>query len=205
MAQTIIGLFDTQKEANRVVEDLVSGGFSREDIGLLANNANNRYWNDSDFVDEGGTAPVTPTTVHDAEAGAGLGAIAGLLVGIGAFAVPGLGAVAAAGWLAATLAGTGIGAVTGGIVGSLTHSGVSQEEAESYTEGVRRGGTLITLNSPDNLVDSALDIMHRHGAVDIDQRREDYRQTTLSTPTAALETDLGGDKDVAPHQTTTIP
>ena len=34
----------------------------------------------------------------------------------------------------------------GGIVGALTNAGVSEEEADVYAEGVRRGGTLVSVN-----------------------------------------------------------
>ena len=59
-------------------------------------------------------------------------------------AIPGLGPVVAAGWLAATAVGAAAGAATGGIVGALTEAGISREDADSYAEGVRRGGTLVS-------------------------------------------------------------
>ena len=76
--------------------------------------------------------------------GAGVGGTAGLLAGLGLLAIPGLGPVVAAGWLAATAVGAAAGAATGGIVGALTEAGVSTEDAHSYAEGVRRGGTLVS-------------------------------------------------------------
>jgi hypothetical protein len=41
------------------------------------------------------------------------------------------------------------GAATGGIVGALTEAGVSEADAHSYAEGVRRGGTLVSAAQPD--------------------------------------------------------
>ena len=55
----------------------------------------------------------------------------------------------AAGWLAATAVGAAAGAATGGIVGALTEAGVSAEDAHSYAEGVRRGGTLVSARVTD--------------------------------------------------------
>jgi hypothetical protein len=53
----------------------------------------------------------------------------------------------AAGWLVATAAGAVTGAVVGGaadgLVGSLTGAGVPERDAQFYSEGVRRGGTLV--------------------------------------------------------------
>src|SRR6186713_1009063 len=88
-----------------------------------------------------------------AGAGAGIGAAvggtAGLLAGLGLMAIPGIGPVVAAGWLAATAAGAAAGGIAGGIVGALTQAGVSDEDAQVYAEGVRRGGTLVTARVND--------------------------------------------------------
>jgi hypothetical protein len=51
--------------------------------------------------------------------------------------------------LVATAVGAAAGAATGGIVGALTEAGVSAEEAHSYAEGIRRGGTLVSARVAD--------------------------------------------------------
>ena len=81
--------------------------------------------------------------------GAGIGGAAGLLAGLGLLAIPGVGPVVAAGWLVATAAGAAAGGLTGGIVGALTQAGVSDDDAQVYAEGVRRGGTLVTARVND--------------------------------------------------------
>ena len=48
----------------------------------------------------------------------------------------------------AALAGAGIGAAAGGLLGALTGMGIPEEEAHVYAEGVRRGGTLVTVTRP---------------------------------------------------------
>jgi uncharacterized protein (TIGR02271 family) len=63
----------------------------------------------------------------------------------------------------------------GGLIGALTHIGVPKEHAEYYAEGVRRGGTLVTVNSPDNQAEEAVNILNGHGAVDIEERGASYR------------------------------
>ena len=40
-------------------------------------------------------------------------------------------------------------AATSGILGALTEAGLSKEDAHSYAEGVRRGGTLVSTRVPD--------------------------------------------------------
>ena len=42
-----------------------------------------------------------------------------------------------------------VGGTAGGLIGALTQSGVSEEEANAYAEGVRRGGTLVSARVPE--------------------------------------------------------
>ena len=101
--------------------------------------------------------------------------MAGLLIGIGALAVPGIGPVLAAGPLAGALgtalAGAGIGAAAGGLVGALAGLGVPEEHAEYYAEGVRRGGTLVSVQTDDVNADAAAEAMRAAGALDVEARR----------------------------------
>ena len=80
-------------------------------------------------------------------------------------------------------AGAGVGAVAGRLVGALTHLGVPEEEAQFYAEGVRRGGTLVTVRAMDDgMAETAADIMREFGAVDITQRADQWRQSGWSAP-----------------------
>ena len=101
-----------------------------------------------------------------------------LLAGIGALAIPGIGPVVAAGWLVSTLAGavTGgaAGAATGGLIGSLTNSGVSEREAHVYAEGVRRGGSLVTVRTDEARAVEVERIMDRR-SIDWAERDRSYR------------------------------
>jgi hypothetical protein len=127
-----------------------------------------------------GDAPAA-TSAEGASAGAGasvgtiLGGGAGLLAGIGALAIPGVGPVVAAGWLIATLTGAGIGAAGGGILGSLVGAGVPEEHAHVYAEGVRRGGTLVTVRADDAQRATVDQILNRYTPVDPDARAAEYR------------------------------
>lgn len=185
MAKTVVGLFDTMEEAQGVVQDLIDSGFSRNDISLVANDAKGQYKDyktTSRDVDGDGDD-------NNAGEGAGAGAIGGtvvggvlgLLVGVGALAIPGIGPVVAAGTLATVLGstalGAGIGAAAGGLIGALVGMGVPEEDARYYTEGVRRGGALVTVNASDDKADTAYDIIQRHGAVDIDERGADWKKS----------------------------
>lgn len=178
MTKTVVGLFDDPMEAQNVVQELVSGGFSRSDIGVIANNSENRYSTGTVAGNENYQS-AGDEAAHGAGKGAGTGAVvgglAGLLVGLGAFAIPGIGPIVAAGPIAAALAGAGVGAVAGGLLGALTNIGVPENEAHYYAEGVRRGGTLVTVKTDDASADRAADIFHHHNAVDIDRRANNYR------------------------------
>jgi len=182
MAKTVVGLFDDFSEAQSVVQDLVNAGFRREDISIAANQTAAGYTGDGTTGTTTGTGQ-GHAVGKDAGIGAGIGGAVGLLVGLGALAIPGIGPVLAAGPLAAafgvtlgsTVTGAAIGGVVGGLVGALTHIGVPKEHAEYYAEGVRRGGTLVTVNAPDNQAEEAVNILNGHNAVDIEERGASYR------------------------------
>ncbi|WP_245614873.1 general stress protein [Muricoccus aerilatus] len=127
---------------------------------------------------------IQPTVDTDeAASGAGTGATigtvlgggAGLLAGIGALAIPGIGPIVAAGWLVAALTGAGAGAAAGGLLGSLTGAGVEERDAHVYSEGVRRGGSLVTVRTDDARAAEAEAIMVRYNPVDATSREADYR------------------------------
>ncbi|WP_037082759.1 general stress protein [Neorhizobium vignae] len=162
------GLFDDYTDASAAVSALESSGVPSKDISIVSNNADNRH-GDSNAGEGAGT-------------GAGIGAVVGgaggLLTGLGLMAIPGVGPVVAAGWLAATAVGAVAGAVAGGtaggIIGAMTSSGVSEEDAHVYAEGVRRGGSLVTAKVDDALVPEAETILKRSNWVDPAERRAAY-------------------------------
>ena len=182
MTRTVVALFDNFRQAESAVQELVQSGFSVDDISLMAQDASGEYGR---YLDAG--APVEEDSAAEgAGVGAGVGAVigglGGLLVGLGALALPGIGPVIAAGPLAAALtglAGAGAGAlaggVTGGLLGALVDMGVPEENAHYYAEGVRRGGTLVTLRTTDDRTNQAVEILNRHEPVDINDRINIWR------------------------------
>jgi uncharacterized protein (TIGR02271 family) len=103
-----------------------------------------------------------------------------MLAGLGLLAIPGLGPVIAAGWLVSTLVGAGAGAAAGAVVGSLagslTEIGVSEADAHAYAEGVRRGGTLVTVRADEVLADRVIAILDDEGTVDLNERSAAWRR-----------------------------
>lgn len=164
----VSGLFDDYERAAEAVKALREIGITADDISLVANNAmeTDRSLHIADDA-EAGTA-----------AGAVLGGAGGLLVGLGALAIPGIGPVIAGGWLVSTAIGAVTGAIfglaAGGIVGAMTNAGIPEEEAHIYAEGLRRGGALVTARVPDEQADAAEAILKQVNAVDLEARRAEY-------------------------------
>jgi hypothetical protein len=150
MAVTISRLYDRYADAERAVAALQTAGVPHSDISIVANNSDEWYSSDKKDRDRDGVDDRAESAGKGAGIGAGIGGTAGLLAGLGLLAIPGLGPVVAAGWLAATAVGAAAGAATGGIIGALTEAGVSEEDAHTYAEGVRRGGTLVTARVSDS-------------------------------------------------------
>ena len=171
--KTIVGLYDDIATARMVVEELAAAGFERNDISLVANNSvtgltgTGATGGDGEAMAEGAAG--------GALVGGALGGLGGLLLGLGALAIPGIGPVVAAGPIVAGLTGAGIGAAVGGLAGALINWGVPEEEAQFYAEGVRRGGTLVAVKSDDGRVNEALRIMNQHSPVDVRERSATWR------------------------------
>ncbi|MCJ2059888.1 hypothetical protein MKL09_25570 [Methylobacterium sp. J-048] len=200
--QTITALYDRYEDASTAVGKLEAGGIPHGDISLVSNNEGDRH--------AGRTATdgihVSADTKEKAKDGTGTGATlgtvvggaAGLLAGLGLIAIPGVGPVVAAGWLVATLTGAGIGAAAGGLGGALTGAGVSETDAHAYGEGVRRGGTLVTVRVDDartTMVPMIMDVLEEHGSVDLDQKTSAWRADGWEAPAPAAGAPVAGATD----------
>lgn len=172
MATTVIGVFDDWSHARRVVEELESSGFRRDEISLLAN----RDRAPQDDVPNINTLESTGSGAQ-ASTGAAVGGLTGFIAGVVALAIPGIGPVLAAGPLAAGIIGASAGAATGGLIGAFQAKGVPEHEVETYSEAVRRGSTVVSVDASDQIhADRAVDVMNRHGAIDVDTRADEWRR-----------------------------
>ena len=167
MAKTIVGLFGNRLQAQQLVEQLRARTIASDDISVVAPGA---------VAEDTAEGDRASGVAIGAGTGAALGGLGGLLVGLGALAIPGIGPVLAAGPIAAALAGAGLGAAAGGVIGALTELGIPEEDAHVYAEGVRRGATLVTVRADDEAADEIMALMARHGAVDVDQHVTRWRQ-----------------------------
>ena len=177
MTKTLTRLFDDYADATAALHDLERLGVPHDSISIVASNADGAHGDGTTTlgeVDDRGDVSRGVST------GAAVGGVGGLLAGLGLLAIPGLGPIVAAGWLASTVVGAGIGAAggaaTGTIVGALKDAGHSDDEAHVYSEGVRRGGTLLSARVDDALAVDAEAVLDRNRSVDATTRGNAYRQ-----------------------------
>ena len=173
--RTVVALYDRIDQAREAVKELTDAGFVSEDINLISRDASGEY---SRYLNTDRTRAgedVSEGAATGAGVGAVLGGLGGLLLGLGALAIPGIGPVIAAGPIAATLAGAGIGAVAGGAVGALVDLGIPEEHAQYYAEGVRRGATLVTVRTKDEHAEHVRDLLNHHDPVDLDKTVSNWR------------------------------
>lgn len=135
------GMFRDRESAEKGYACLRSRGYTDRDVSLLMSDDTRGRWFPRDERDK------TELGSKAAE-GAGIGAVAGgglgaVLAGLAAagFAIPGL-PIIAMGPLAAALAGGGTGGVVGAIIGALVGSGIPEERAKLYDQGIREGGAV---------------------------------------------------------------
>ncbi len=177
-SKVVAGLFDTTPQAIKALEDLVAHGYDRSDMNLIANDVAGEY--SRYFDDEGkfiASEQDNTTAGEGAAAGGGIGAVlggtGGVLMGLGLLAIPGVGPALAAGPIIAGLVGAGAGAAAGGLVGAMASAGLPKESARKYAEGVRRGGTLLLLETgSDESAEEAYKVLRAHAPVDIESRSQ---------------------------------
>ena len=188
MTQTVARLFNNYEDAEQAVVELRRLGVADDDVSLIASNENGAH---SHRVRDGKSDTAGDEAAQAAGTAAELGAIAGglggVVLGVGMITIPGLGPAVAFGWLVSAVVGAAggalggavIGGAAGGLAGALTHAGVHEEDAHVYTEGVRRGGTLLSARVPDDLVEPANAILDssnssRAGALGRQYREEGW-------------------------------
>ena len=184
--KTVVGLFDSLREAQSATRDLITAGYSREDMGLLA----------SDPPGNGlATRPLLLTVVPGCRLSKGLpqpprrsveGRARWSVAWAGcSWASPSSQFPGSAGWPPPALwlllsSAPAWGAAAGGLFAEVEKLGVPKERSGYYAEAVRRGGTLVFLPLATEQVDEAMVIMERHHAVNIEERADEWRRNPLS-------------------------
>lgn len=178
--KAVFGIVRTQANAETLISALKTKGFMMSDISVLFPNKGETR----DFAHVQGTkAP------EGAVVGGGTGSVAGgvlgLLVGIGALAIPGLGPLIAAGPIMAALSGMAVGAAVGSITGALVGLGIPEIQAKAYEGKIKGGNILVSVHTTDGKqVGAAKEVFKAQGAEDISVTSEAAvpATTTLLSP-----------------------
>lgn len=150
---SVFGVFPDKDKAVSAVRQLEGNQFTEREVSLVAKDSNA----------SGGTG--TTDSVHDGTAwGAGIGATAGLLAGIGALAIPGIGPIVAAGPIAAALTGAG----AGGLAGGLMDWGIPASTGHRLESDVKRGEAVVLVRCNEGRTKDAEKALRECGAHDVE-------------------------------------
>jgi len=171
MTKTIAGFFRTRAEGENAYNQLLANGFDRDQISFVAGDTRGHQTPAIGPIEGTGAESEMP---QDVAIGSAVGLVAGLIL----LVIPGVGPFLAAGPLAAAMGGIAAGAGVGGLVGLLRDNGVSEEEAEFYEDGVRRGGALITIRgTTEEGEKKARKIMQESGSIETEELLAQPRTT----------------------------
>jgi hypothetical protein len=161
--KAVFGILRTRAEAESLVGDLRSAGFTQSDISVLFPDQSAGR----DFAHTHGTKAPEGALIGSGAGGIAGGAL-GILAGIGAIAIPGLGALIAAGPVMAALGGAAVGAAAGSAVGALVGLGMPEIQAKIYEGKLRDGNLLVAVHTMDaKQIDTGKKIFENHAAEDI--------------------------------------
>lgn len=150
--RVLTGMFNDRESADKAYNSAISRGYSKDDVNLMMSDQTRDSWFAGDDNSALGSKAMEGAGTGSAIGGT-LGAIIGGIAAIGTnVLLPGLGLVVA-GPLLAALAGAGAGGLTGGLVGALIGSGIPEEHAKLYEEGIKNGGAVMGI-TPRNQADA---------------------------------------------------
>ena len=144
MSQTVVGLFQSNQQAQNAKRELVDEGFAAQNISVIADDTAN-----TTAQNAVGTSTRTTTTS------------------------------------ASSTEDKGIGAKISSFFHSLTGEDHDTDEAQYYTEGVTKGGSVLAITVPDDEADYVADWLRSHGARDVDENSGGSTQRPLATASTA--------------------
>jgi len=147
------GMFKDRNSVEQAYSALHERGYSKDDVNLMmSDDTRKTHFGEDTMPSELGDKAMEGAGIGSAIGGTA-GAIIGAIAAIGtSVALPGLGLIIA-GPLAAALAGAGAGGLTGGLVGALVGSGIPEEHAAEYEQGIKNGGIVMGVK-PRNAEDA---------------------------------------------------
>jgi len=163
MNNSVIGIVESQTQAERIVNELQTSGVPLSEVSVLFPDKRGT----KDFAHEH-NSKAPEGAIAGVGAGGAVGGTLGLLAGIGALAIPGVGPLIAAGPLMAALSGAAAGAAVGGITGALIGLGIPEIEAKAYDGKIRGGNILIAAHTTNGDSEKlAKRILEQNGAHDV--------------------------------------
>ncbi len=181
MMQVVTGVFKSQDQAEKAVNQLRSLGIPDNRIGIVrpGSATSERLETGVPVTDseDPGMGRAMGATVGGAMGAAG-GATAGLAVA--SLVIPGVGPLLAFGMVGAALLGV-VGAAAGSAVGDTVEEelgeGIPHEDVYLYEDSLRHGRTvLIAYAEEGDQADRAAEVIREAGAEDIDELRENWWQ-----------------------------
>lgn len=164
--QRAVGVFANRQRAETALQELRNAGFAMDRVSVITRDRT------AEFVTDAGVVPgvgnkVDESATAGAVTGGALGTLTGLLVGLGAIAIPGLGPVvvggAAATALITTLTGGVVGAASGGLLGALLGLGIPEEQAKIYRDRIHQGDYLVMIEGSEPEIRHAEAFLARQG------------------------------------------
>jgi len=132
-----VGVFPNPQPAEQALSELRDRGFPMDRVSIVAKDANRRDEIAGTEVKERVGNKADDGAKTGVVAGGALGGLTGLLVGLGALAIPGIGPIMLAGAgataLATALSGGAIGAAAGGLLGALAGLEFQKSELRPIT------------------------------------------------------------------------
>ena len=167
----VVGVFDDPDTLQAAIDDLLSAGFDRAELSLLASeeaveqklgHAYKKAAEVEDDITLPRSAYVSTESLGDAEGGL----ISGLVY-VGAVATAGA-VVATGGTLAAVIGAAAMAGGAGALIGSVLASMIGQHQAKNLQDQLDRGGLLLWVRSWDkDREQRAKAILSKHSAHDV--------------------------------------
>jgi hypothetical protein len=193
MVREAVGVFHDRESFQGAVEDLMSAGFDRSELSLLAgeraieDKLGHAYRRVQELEDDPRVPRAAYVGNHSlAEARTGvIGGLAyiGAMVGAGAV-------VASGGTLAAAIAAAAIAGGGSGLIGGLAAQFLGRERAKALQSQLDHGGLLLWVHVRDQAHEQrAIEILTRHGAEDVHVHELPGSRDPAANPLSGVEID----------------
>lgn len=171
LSREAVAVFHTADALQEVIDDLLSHGFDRAQLSLLAGEAAvedklghlyEKVQDEEDDPQVPRTAYVSPESFGDAKGG-----VVGTLMYVPAVAAAGM-AVATGGALAAAFIAAALAAGSGGALGAVLAHLIGEHHARYLKAQLDKGGLLLWVRTPNDAAEKkAVDILARHAGDDV--------------------------------------